>query len=70
MATVAVLVTRTLSLVSVAVYVMDSAVVSLQSKVIWPLPFVVVIRVGWEACEGSPGRRRSVRRAGDDCERR
>ena len=43
----------TLSVVSVAVYVIDSAVVSLESKVISPLPFVVVITVALEACEGT-----------------
>ena len=45
--------TVTLSVVSTAVYVIDSAVVSLESKVISPLPFVVVISVPLEACEGS-----------------
>ena len=65
--TVAVWVTVTLSVVSVAVYVIDSAVVSLASKVISPLPFVVVIcGTRLESSKERRARGRWVRRAGDD----
>ena len=53
---------------SVATYVTDSAVVSWPSNEIWPLPFVVVMRVVPEEVANHLGRGGRVRRACDDAE--